>query len=98
MTLLSTSILVQKPAESCTLVAMSGTPLYTADKYTYRLLWDEDKARYLGVCSEFPDLKYEATSTSDALAGIQNRVAEEIASLTRQCQSPPEPLADRYWR
>ena len=38
---------------------MSVTPLFSADKYTYRLLWDEDKESYRGVCSEFPDLKYD---------------------------------------
>ena len=74
---------------------MSVTPLFSAAKYTYRLLWDESKQRYLGVCSEFPDLRYEATSTTEALAGIVNRVAEEIASLTRQKKQPPEPLAVR---
>lgn len=74
---------------------MSVTLLFPADKYTYRLLWDESKERYVGVCSEFPDLRYEATSTTEALAGIQNRVAEEIASLVRQRKTPPEPLAIR---
>lgn len=74
---------------------MSVTVLFSADKYTYRLLWDEDRERYVGVCSEFPDLRYEATSTADALAGIQNRIAEEIASLTRQRKAAPEPLAVR---
>ena len=69
--------------------------LFTADKYTYRLLWDEDKLRYVGVCSEFPDLKYEATSTNDALIGIQNRVSEEIESLAKLRKAVPEPYAIR---
>lgn len=72
-----------------------ASALYSAEKYTYRLLWDEKKERYLGVCSEFPDLKYEATSTDDALAGIQNRVAEEIEIFVRQRKPVPEPLAIR---
>jgi hypothetical protein len=74
---------------------MSGTSLFSAAKYTYRLLWDESKQRYLGVCSEFPDLKYEATSTNEALLGIQNRVAEEITSLSGLKKPVPEPLAIR---
>ncbi len=78
------------------LVTMASA-LYTAEKYTYRLLWDEDRQRYLGVCTEFPDLKYEAASTNDALAGIQNRVAEEIESFTKQRKEVPEPLAIRRW-
>lgn len=69
--------------------------LFSADKYTYRLLWNEDKERYVGVCSEFPDLKYEATSTSEALVGIQNRIAEEITRLAGLKIPVPEPLAVR---
>ena len=72
---------------------MTVAPLFAADKYTYRLLWDEAKGRYLGVCSEFPHLKYEATSTNDALAGIQRRVADELTDLARQKKPHPEPLA-----
>lgn len=72
---------------------MAVTPLYAADKYTYRILWNEDKERYVGVCSEFPDLQYEATSTGDALAGIQHRVADVIADLARERKAVPEPLA-----
>jgi hypothetical protein len=72
-----------------------AAPLFPADKYTYRLLWDEVKERYLGVCSEFPDLRYEATCTNDALAGIQRRVADELADLARARKPAPEPLAIR---
>ena len=74
---------------------MAVAPLFPADKYTYRLLWSEDKARYLGVCSEFPGLVYEATSTTDALAGIQRRVADELADLARHGKPHPEPLSVR---
>ena len=70
-------------------------PLFTAEKYTYRLLWDENKERYLGVCSEVPALAYEALSTSDALAGIQRRVADELADLAKQRKPHPAPLAAR---
>ena len=76
---------------------MAASPLFTADKYTYRLLWDEIRQRYVGVCSEFPELRYEATSTGDALTGIQDRVAEEIDDLARQRKTVPEPLAVRRY-
>jgi len=72
-----------------------AAPLFSANKYTYRLLWSHDKERYLGVCSEFPALVYEATTTNDALAGIQRRVDEELADLTKQKKPHPEPLAVR---
>jgi hypothetical protein len=76
---------------------MAVTPLFTADKYTYRLLWDEDKERYLGVCSEFPSLRYEALSTTDALAGIERRVADELSDLAKHRKPHPEPLAVRRY-
>lgn len=72
-----------------------ASPLFSSDKYTYRLLWSHDKERYLGVCSEFPALVYEATTTNDALAGIQRRVAEELDELVRQKKPHPEPLVMR---
>lgn len=71
------------------------TPLFSADNYTYRLLWSEDKQRYLGVCSEFPSLQYEASSTTDALAGILRRVAAELESLSRDRKPHPEPMVVR---
>ena len=76
---------------------MAVTPLFSADKYTYRLLWSEEKQRYLGVCSEFPDLRYEATSTNDALFGIQKRVADELDGLVRDGMPHPEPLSVRQF-
>ena len=74
---------------------MAVTPLFSAEKYTYRLLWSEDKQRYLGVCTEFPSVVYEATSTTDALAGIQRRVSDELTDLARQKKPHPEPLSLR---
>ena len=76
---------------------MAVIVLFSADNYTYRMLWDEDRERYVGVCSEFPDLRYEATSTGDALAGIQRRVADELADLARDKRPAPEPRAVRLF-
>jgi hypothetical protein len=68
-------------------------PLWAADKYTYRILWSEGDCRYVGVCTEFPDLRVTATTTLGALAGIQRRVGEEIESLHRARKATPTPLA-----
>ena len=72
---------------------MAVSPLFDAEKYTYRLLWSEEKSRYLGVCSEFPGLVYEAMNTVDALAGIQKRVADELNDLEHNQKPAPKPLA-----
>lgn len=71
-----------------------ASPLYAASKYTYRLLWSK-KGRYVGVCSEFTDLRYEATTASAALDGIQRRVAQELETLMREGKAHPEPLVVR---
>jgi hypothetical protein len=76
-------------------VVSSPSPLYAASKYTYRLLWSAEKRRFVGVCSEFADLRYEATAASVALDGIQRRVADELETLMREGKPHPEPLVVR---
>jgi hypothetical protein len=76
-------------------MAVTAALRFSANTYTYRLLWSEDRQRYLGVCSEFPDLRYEAVSTKAALAGIQQRVATELESLASEKKPVPEPLVVR---
>jgi hypothetical protein len=71
------------------------TPLYPAEKYTYRVLWSEERQRYVGVCSEFPALSYEATTHAGALGGIIARVREELESKTLSKETPPVPTAIR---
>ena len=49
---------------------MRTTPLYPAEKYTYRVLWSAEDQQYVGRCTEFPDLCDWATTHDAALAGI----------------------------
>jgi hypothetical protein len=72
-----------------------ASPLYAASRFTFRLLWSVEKGRYVGVCTEFPDLNYEATCANDALDGIQRRVAQELEALLRDGKPHPEPLVVR---
>lgn len=74
---------------------MAISPRFSAEKYTYRLLWSEPTERYLGVCSEFPKLVYEATTAAEALAGIQRRVSSELEDLTKARKPHPEPQVFR---
>lgn len=71
------------------------TPIYPAEKYTYRVLWSEDRQRYIGVCTEFPDLNYEAKTHLLALNGIIARVREELESLRKSGGAIPDPLSLR---
>ncbi len=77
---------------------MAVTPLYPAEKYTYRVLWSEECQRYIGVCTEFPDLNYEAKTHTLALNGVIARVREELETLRKSGSSIPEPMALRLVR
>jgi hypothetical protein len=65
--------------------------LYPAERYTYRVLWAADRQRYIGVCTEFPVLTYEAMTSEDALAGIIARVRGVLEEMS----NPPKPLSIR---
>jgi hypothetical protein len=74
---------------------MTVTPLYPAEKYTYRVVWSEDDRQYVGVCSEFPSLSHLAGSHDDALDGIIGLVRDALADMVRSRREPPVPSAVR---
>ena len=74
---------------------MTITPLYSAEKYTYRVVWSEDDRQYVGVCAEFPSLSHLAGSHDEALDGIIGLVRGAIADMVRSQQEPPVPSAIR---
>lgn len=69
------------------------TPRYSADKYTYRVLWSDESRQYVGVCSEFPEFRYLAEMHDAALAGIINRVDWALEAGWKACADLPVPLA-----
>jgi hypothetical protein len=77
---------------------MTLTPLYAADKYTYRVLWSEEHQRYVGVCTEFPGLSCQAETPSAALAGISARVADELEGKWKAGEDPPVQIAIRRFK
>ena len=74
---------------------MTITPLYSAEKYTYRVIWSEDDRQYVGVCSEFPSLSHLADAHGEALDGIIRLVRDVLADVARSGQEPPVPSAVR---
>jgi predicted RNase H-like HicB family nuclease len=74
---------------------MMVTPLYPADKYTYRVLWSEEDQQYVGVCSEFPLLSHLAGSPAEALDGVVMLVRTAIADMQKTMETAPIPLAIR---
>jgi hypothetical protein len=75
------------------IMVMTLTPIYSTDKYTYRVLWSEDHQRYVGVCSEFSGLSYEAKTHDDALTGIIARVTSEVANKRKAGEEVPVPIS-----
>jgi hypothetical protein len=71
---------------------MTVSPLYPAEKYTYRVLWSEERQRYIGVCTEFPDLNYEAKAHALALNGVIARVRDELEILRKAGNVIPDPI------
>lgn len=63
--------------------------------YTYRAEWDAERDEYQARCLEFPGLFASAFTAHEAVAGMEQIVEEEIASLAAIGEEPPTPLIDR---
>jgi predicted RNase H-like HicB family nuclease len=77
---------------------MKTTPLYPAEKYTYRVVWSEDDQRYVGVCTEFPSLSHLASSHDEALDGVIGLVRSMLVDMRTSKEEPPVPLTIRRFR
>ncbi len=67
------------------------------DRYTYRVTWSQEDREYVGQCIEFPSLSWLAPSPEEALTGIRRVVAEVVADMKSNGESPPEPLATKHY-
>jgi predicted RNase H-like HicB family nuclease len=69
----------------------------TKDKYTYRVMWSEEDAEYVGLCAEFPSLSWLSRTPETALTGIRKLVAQTLADLRGNGEVIPEPFAIRSY-
>ena len=74
---------------------MTTMPL--AKKYTYRVLWSEEDAEFVGLCAEFPSLSWLAKSHEAALKGIMRVVRDAVADMQANDEALPAPLAGRKY-
>ena len=65
------------------------------DRYTYRVTWSNEDNEYVGSCVEFPSLSWLASEPEEALKGIRHVVAEVIADLETNGETPPEPISTK---
>jgi predicted HicB family RNase H-like nuclease len=65
------------------------------DRYSYRVMWSEEDAEYVGLCVEFISLSWLAGSQDEAFTGIRRLVADVLADMRANGEVPPEPIASR---
>jgi predicted HicB family RNase H-like nuclease len=66
--------------------------------YTYRAEWSPERRAYVGGCLEFPQLSSVGLSAAEAVAKMEQTVADEVRDRLA-CDMPlPESLTDRPYR
>jgi predicted HicB family RNase H-like nuclease len=65
------------------------------DRYSYKITWSEDDQEYVGLCIEFASLSWLAKSPEAALRGVRKVVAEVVADMKANGETPPTPLSGR---
>ena len=67
------------------------------DRYSYRVIWSDKDAKYLGLCAEFPGLSWLTGTPEAALRGIRRVVADGIKIMEADGDPIPEPLSNRKY-
>lgn len=65
--------------------------------YTYRVSWSRDDQEYVATCVEFPSLSFLADSSSAALKGIRDLVADVVQDMQNNQEDVPIPYAERAY-
>jgi predicted HicB family RNase H-like nuclease len=65
--------------------------------YTYRVIWSEEDAEFVGLCAEFSSLSHLDETQAAALEGITKLVSDIVADMQAAGESPPVPITDRRY-
>jgi predicted HicB family RNase H-like nuclease len=65
--------------------------------YTYRVTWSPEDNEHIGLCTEFPSLSWLASTTEDALRGIQQMVGDIVIDMQANEEPVPIPLAEKNY-
>lgn len=71
---------------------------YNAERYTYRVMWSEEDAEFVGLCLEMPSLSWLATSQGEALNGITRVVADVLKDMAKSGEPAPQPISAKKHR
>lgn len=67
------------------------------ERYTYRIVWSEEDAEFVGLCAELPSLSWLSPSPERALKGIRKLVRRVIGDMAASREEVPEPLSTRKY-
>jgi predicted HicB family RNase H-like nuclease len=65
--------------------------------YIYRAQWSTEDGEYVGQCVEFPSLSWLAPTAHEAIAGVEQVVADAVADMAANGEQLPTPLAERAY-
>ena len=71
--------------------------MYSADQYTYRVMWSAEDGEYAATVAEFPSLSWLDSTQDGALKGAVSLVAEILADMEAQGETVPEPFGCRSY-
>lgn len=64
------------------------------EQYSYRLVWSQPDAEWIGLCDAFPGLSWLEEDKQAALDGIRRMVRRALDILDEDGMAPPAPTAD----
>ena len=67
------------------------------DHYTYRVTWSPEDKEHVGLCVEFSSLSWLAKTPEAALSGIRKTVADAVADMLSNGETPPKALAEKHY-
>ena len=53
------------------------------DRYTYRVIWSEENRSHIGLCEEFPSLRWVAATSDEAAVGIRRLVSSVFRDIRK---------------
>ena len=65
--------------------------------YTYRAEWDPERGEYFARCLEFPGRYAQAFTAHEAIAELENAIAEAVVEMAEFEQTPPDSLTDHRY-
>ncbi|MDR0959232.1 MAG: type II toxin-antitoxin system HicB family antitoxin [Propionibacteriaceae bacterium] len=65
------------------------------EHYTYSVHWSPEDACHIGTVAEMPSLSWVSDDPNTAFSGIRRLVADVVADMRTNGETPPEAIADK---